>query len=88
MAPRPATPRSKPKEAASRAAAEPFVEDPSGADAAPSALDAIPKHSSPMTPTQRLSWQFMKSRCVGSTVRPWLLDYHPPTASRSGFTLF
>ena len=56
MAPRPATPRSKPKEAASRAAAEPFAEDPSGADAAPSALDAIPKPSSPMTPTQRLSW--------------------------------
>ena len=56
MAPKPTTPRSKPKEAASRAAAEPAAEDPSGADAAPSALDAIPKASSPMTPTQRLSW--------------------------------
>ena len=56
MAPKPAMPRSKPKEAASRAAAEPAAEDSSGADAAPSALDAIPKPSSPMTPTQRLSW--------------------------------
>ena len=56
LAPKPATPHSKPKDAASRAAAEPAAEDRSGADAAPSALDAIPKPSSPMTPTQRISW--------------------------------
>ena len=56
LAPKPATPHSKPKDAASRAAAEPAAEDRSGADVAPSALDAIPKPASPMTPTQRISW--------------------------------
>jgi len=55
MAPEP-MPRSKPKEAARRPAADPAAEEPSGADTVPSALDAIPKPATPMTPTQRLSW--------------------------------